>query len=130
MIRSGRENERTEGEGTAPSGTARTSADLSSRHRPGLRRHDRRWCKDEAAIPDARKQLHDNLIASMGDRRTGGVQWIWHTGQDAIDFLKAMLEGDGHAPGWNDYIRRLRAMLREYDGWIVAAVADGKRPDG
>lgn len=33
---------------------------------------------DEAQIAEARRQSHDALLASLGDRRRGAVHWRWY----------------------------------------------------
>lgn len=84
------------------------------------------WC-DEASIELAKKQTHDTLIALMGDRRIGGVQWRIHTGQEAVEALGVLRKGatGEHA----DYYRQIGAHLREYGGYLVVAMAPG-RDDG
>jgi hypothetical protein len=85
---------------------------------------------DRDEIENLKKILHDRLIEMMGDRRRSGVRWVVTEGDDARDFLTALgkdnLAGTGVA--WNDYVRQLRARLREYGGWIVGAVAEGEPP--
>ena len=82
------------------------------------------WCLDESDLPAARQQSHDTLIALMGDQRTGGVQWLQRTGDDATQLLGQLFEdATGEA---SDYYRRIGGHLREYGGWLVVAIAPGK----
>lgn len=84
------------------------------------------WFADLDALEEAKRGTHDLLIASMGDRRTGGVQWRWWTGEEATVQL-TMLRG-----GWmnltdyeSDVLRRIAAHLREYGGYFIIAFAEG-----
>ena len=83
------------------------------------------WCLAESDLPDARASTHDTLLKIMGDERTGGVQWLQWTGDEAWAALREIREGatGEHA----DYYRRISGHLREYGGWLVLAMAPGKR---
>ena len=90
------------------------------------------WFQSLDDLDHAKQSSHDALIATMGDRRTGGVQWRWWTGQEAHQVL-AMLRTDKlevedeHTA--NTY-RRIAAHLREYGGYLIVAMAEGTPPEG
>lgn len=79
------------------------------------------WCQHESDFPEARKGAHDALIAMMGDRRAGRVEWHHFEGDAARDLLATLKEGA--TPELFDHYRHLGAFLREYGGWIVTASA-------
>lgn len=81
------------------------------------------WCATEDDLPDTRQATHDTLIALMGDKRTGGVKWLWWTGAEAERALGIMRQGavGEHA----DNYRRCAGHLREYGGYLVVAMAQG-----
>lgn len=83
------------------------------------------WCAAEEDLPDARQGTHDALLKVMGDRRTGGVTWRHYTGDQANEVLDRLVV-DEKRPELSDHYRRLRALLREYGGWLVVATAPGR----
>lgn len=84
------------------------------------------WFATLDDLEEAKKLSHDLLIASMGDRRTGGVQWRYWTGDDATRVLRdyTTTGGPWKADEW-DILRRIRAHLREYGGYLIIAMAEG-----
>lgn len=84
------------------------------------------WFKTLADLPEARRSTHDSLVKSMGAMRTGPVQWRWATGKEAHDLLDSITENADEAAA--NYYRQVRAHLREWDGYVIVAAAEGKRP--
>lgn len=84
------------------------------------------WAHTEADLPEARQATHDQLISLMGAGRTGGVTWRQATGTDALSMLAAAAVDTPIDSELFDHYRRLRAMLREYGGWLVLASAPGR----
>jgi hypothetical protein len=82
------------------------------------------WAATEADLPEARQITHDKLIALMGDRRTGGVEWRTVVGAQAEQALGTLQVGA--SPTLADHYRRLGGMLREYGGFLVVASAAGR----
>lgn len=85
------------------------------------------WCLDETDLPDARRKLHDALVGFMGDKRTGPVTWRWWSDSEAVDQLRKMRAGGIPRGADADQERRVAACLREYGGYLVVAMAPGKR---
>ena len=92
------------------------------------------WCREASDLDHVKQETHDRVIARLGDRRTGGVRWKI-AGPDqadayaALDHLAKRPENPddvAHSEGWYEHIRRLRALVREYGGYIVIAMAPGR----
>lgn len=85
------------------------------------------WCAGTGELDAAKQATHDAVIEMLGDRRLGGVTWRIFDGPDecngALDQLQARAAQGPEA----DHYRRLRAMVREYGGFIVMAFALGDR---
>lgn len=80
------------------------------------------WCEDEpATVDDAKQQLHDQVIARLGDSRTGGVRWkIGEPGDGTL--VEQLMAGNTDA-GLSDHYRRILGLLREYGGRVIVAMA-------
>jgi hypothetical protein len=81
------------------------------------------WAADHEALPEARQQAHDLLLEQMGERRTGPVTFRTYEGRSAHSVLDVLATKYGHEGMAADVIRRLRAHLREYGGFLVVATA-------
>lgn len=90
------------------------------------------WCATEDDLPEARKQTHDTLISLMAERRVGAVQWRWWTGHEASEALRLLssdVEGHyGQITEHAAYYDQIAALLRDHGGFLVVAMAPGKRP--
>lgn len=82
------------------------------------------WYANEADAEEARQSTHDTLITLLGDRRTGPVTWITHTGQEAVDFVDMLAEGTTGAHAAN--YAEVRRHLTTWGGWVVLAIAPGR----
>jgi hypothetical protein len=82
---------------------------------------------DPADLEAARKDTHDRLIGWLGSRRTSGVTWSHFSGDGAREQLSRLSANEtAGSDQWN-YYRRLRGLLREYDGFIVIAYANARK---
>lgn len=84
------------------------------------------WCADADDLEDAKRRTHDGLLGMMGDQRTGGVQWIIREGDAARALLGQLWQGADEE--LSTYYRQLRGHLREYGGYLVVAIAPGRKP--
>lgn len=86
------------------------------------------WCATLDDLEDAKSASHDLLIASMGARRTGPVEWRWWTGDEARRRLSTLWEGWENPTAYEaDVLRRIGAHLREYGGYLIIAMAKGRK---
>lgn len=83
------------------------------------------WCKSEEDLEECQHQAHDTLVAGMGENRVGPVRFSVSSGDEAQVMLTQLGEGNTNQ-AMLDHYRRLRAMLREYGGWIVVALAPAR----
>lgn len=79
-------------------------------------------------IDECKQRLHDFVIDSLGDHRTGPVWWSWWPARQGLQVLDEK--------GWTRNDRGLRSYLRRTPGsWLVMASAasdydpDGEAPD-
>lgn len=87
------------------------------------------WCRGPEDLEDAKQQTHDGLIALMGDRRTGGVQWRICEGREQGEEALRVLRHGCTDQALLDLYRRHGAHLREWGGYLVVAMAEGVAPD-
>lgn len=89
------------------------------------------WCAGlPADVAEAKRLTHDQLISTMGARRTGGVRWVVAGDVDeSYRLVEIIASNEGAAAPLTElegnYVRQLRAHLREYGGLIVVALAPG-----
>lgn len=84
------------------------------------------WFQSLDDLKEAKRLSHDNVVDALGDRRTGPVQWRYATGPDAHRLLDQVAAGP-KSDELGDHYRRLRAHLREWGGYIIVAMARGRR---
>jgi hypothetical protein len=107
-------------------------AQRKRRHVPGALNPDAEygvvagWFQDMTDLDEAKQRAHDILLNLMGDQRTGPVQWVWFTGDEATDALRTLRQGavGEHA----DHYRRIGGHLREYGGYLLVTMAEGHMP--
>lgn len=80
------------------------------------------WCADETDLTEAKQVSHDQVIARLGDARTGGVRWSISTGADALERLTILEREGGEGP-----LTELRTRLIDHGGILVLAMAPGRR---
>lgn len=84
------------------------------------------WCAGEEDLAEARQLTHDAVIRTMGARRTGGVRWLWSTGDEALALL-GQIRLDSDPPELAEHYRQIGERLADRGGYIVVAMAEGRR---
>lgn len=83
------------------------------------------WFHTLADLDEAKRMGHDTLVALMGDRRTGPICWRWYEGANAARFLDQYQAGQTAGTAEFEYVRAVRAHLREYGGFVLLTIAEG-----
>lgn len=90
------------------------------------------WFAGPDHLEEAKRLSHDLLIESMGDRRTGPVQWLIWEGEAAKATLAKLRnewrDGQPLTADEAETFRQLAAHFREYGGCLIVAMAEGRRP--
>lgn len=80
------------------------------------------WAPDDGpGFAACRRELEPDAVARAGQHLTGPVSWGMWQGADAEEVLEAGWAQAGY--GQSDDLRRIRGLLRERQGWLVAAMA-------
>lgn len=83
------------------------------------------WCANDDNLEEAKRLSHDYVIAGLGRNRTSGVSWIIEQGDAALDVVERMRQDA--TPEELDHYDKLDELLRDHGGYLVVAMANGRR---
>lgn len=86
------------------------------------------WAAGDDVVDETRKRTHDTLVTLMGAARCGPVAWQHHAaGTTSCDAALASLFLGAPSQEHSDSYRRIQGLLREEGGYLVIAMAPGRK---